>query len=479
MINETNVVIIGAGAVGSAIARELSKYKLDVLLIEKNQEIGGEATVSNSAIIHTGYDAKPGTLESELVAAANPMYDKLTAELNVPFKRTGAILAAISEEEVEALPKIIEKSYKNGVYDIEYLTAEEIKEREPEISDQVKAGILIPRESIIDPFLLNIAYVENAYKNGVEVMLDTEVLDIETEANKVKSVVTDKGSIKTDYIINAAGVRCDEIAKMVDLCDFEEHPRKGEFFILDKATPYDLNHIILPVPTKLTKGKLITPTIHGNLLLGPTAEDIEDKSDKSVSTEGLKSIIEDVQNRVPNVSQFDSIKQYAGLRPTRTPAGYYIESYDLKGFIGLSGIRSTGLTSSPSVAKYVVNLLESEGLKLKRDNNFDPYREGITKFEELSLEEKEKIISEKPEYGKIICRCETITEGEIIEAINRPLGATTVDGVKRRVRAGTGRCQAGFCRPRVVQILARELGIPEVEIEQKEKESKILTGENR
>ncbi|PUU87234.1 NAD(P)/FAD-dependent oxidoreductase [Halanaerobium sp.] len=479
MIKETNVVIVGAGAIGGAIARELSKYELDVVLIEKNQEIGGEATVSNSAIIHTGYDAKPGTLESELVVAANPMYDKLTEELNVPFKRTGAILAAVNEEELEALPKIIEKSYKNGVYDIEYLTSEKIKKLEPEISDNVKGGILIPRESIIDPFLLNIAYVENAHKNGVEVMLSTEVLDIKTENNKVESVKTNKGSIKTDYVINAAGVHCDEIAEMVDLCDFKEHPRKGEFFILDKATPYDLNSIILPVPTKLTKGKLITPTIHGNLLLGPTAEDIEDKSDRSVTEEGLKSIIKDVQNRVPKVSQFDSIKQYAGLRPTRTPAGYYIENYELEGFIGLSGIRSTGLTSSPSVAKYVVDLLQSEGLNLIPDNNFDPYREPITKFNELSLKEKEQIISKNPEYGRIVCRCETITEGEIVEAIKRPLGAKTVDGVKRRVRAGTGRCQAGFCRPRVVQILSRELGIPEVEIEQKEKGSKILSKENR
>ncbi|ADQ14587.1 NAD(P)/FAD-dependent oxidoreductase [Halanaerobium hydrogeniformans] len=470
-----DIVIIGAGAIGSAIARELSRYKLDVLLLEKNVEIGGEATTSNSAIIHTGYDAKPGTLESKLVVGANPMYDQLCDELDVPFKKVGAILAAVTEEELKALPQIMKKSYQNGVYDIEYLTGEEIKRREKDLSDDVKGGIYIPRESIIDPFILNIAYAENAYTNGVDVSLSTKVTDIKTADNRVKSVVTNKGEINCDYIVNAAGVYCDQIAEMVNLCDFKEHPRKGEFFILDKNVSYELDHIILPVPTKLTKGKLITPTIHGNLLLGPTAEDIEDKKDKSTTREGLESIIEDVQKRVPKVSARDSIKQYAGLRPTRTPEGYHIESYDLKGFIGLSGIRSTGLTSSPSVAKYVVDLLNEEGVKLIADPDFNPNREGIRKFSELSWSEKEELKKENSKYGQLICRCEEVPEAEIIAAINRPLGATTLDGIKRRVRPGAGRCQGGFCKPRILKILARELNIPVSEILKKEKGSKVIS----
>lgn len=479
MPKETDVVIIGAGAVGSAIARELSKYKVDVILLDKNEDVGGDATKSNSAIIHTGYDAKPGTLESELVVAANPMYDKLTRELDVPFERTGAILVAVTEEEKEALPDIIEKSYKNGVYDIRYLTPEKIKEREPNITDRVKGGVLILREGIIDPFILTIAYAENAYKNGVEVMLSTEVTDIYTENNQVKSVQTTNGEIKTKYVINAAGVRCDEISEMFGLCDFEEYPRRGEFYILDKEVPYQLNHIILPVPTKLTKGKLITPTIHGNLLLGPTAENLEDKTDKSVTEEGLRSIIDDVKKRVPDVTPADSIKQYAGLRPTREPEGYFIETYDLKGFVGLSGIRSTGLTSSPTVAKYVVNLLKNDGLTLLPDSNFNPNREGITKFRELSWEKREELINQDPRYGHLVCRCEHVTEAEIIQAINRPIGAKSVDAVKRRVRAGMGRCQGGFCKPKVVKILARELGVSETTIRKNEEGTEIISKKNR
>lgn len=470
-----DIAIIGAGAIGSAIARELSRYKLDVLLIEKNVEIGGEATTSNSAIIHTGYDAKPGTLESKLVVGSNPMYDQLCEELDVPFQKVGAILAAVTEEELKTLPQIIKKSYQNGVFDIEYLSGKEIKRRENDLSDDVKGGIYIPRESIIDPFILNIAYAENAYTNGVDISLSTKVTDIKTNKNKIKSVITNKGEINCDYVVNAAGVYCDEIAEMVDLCDFKEHPRKGEFFILDKNVPYQLNHIILPVPTKLTKGKLITPTIHGNLLLGPTAEDIEDKRDKSTTKSGLESIIEDVKKRVPKVDAKDSIKQYAGLRPTRTPEGYHIESYDLKGYIGLSGIRSTGLTSSPAVAKYVVDLLNQEGVELVFDPDFDPKREGIKKFSQLSWSEKDKLKQKDSKYGQLICRCEEVTEAEIVAAINRPLGATTLDGIKRRVRPGAGRCQGGFCKPRVLKIISRELDIPVSEILKKEKGSKVIS----
>lgn len=477
---KTDVVVIGAGAVGTAIARELSKFNLDVVLLDKNEDVGGDASKSNSAIIHTGYDAKPGTLESRLVVAANPMYDKLVKDIDVPFKRVGGILVAANEEELELLPGIKKKSHDNGVYDVELLTAEQVMEMEPQVTPNVKGGLYIPRESIIDPFLLVVAMAENAVDNGVQVLLSTKVTGIEIENKKVTKVITDKGEIYTRFVINAAGLYCDEIAKMVDLCDFAEHPRKGQFYILDKSVSYKIDKIILPVPTKHTKGKLASPTIHGNTLIGPTAEDLEDKKDKAVTAEGLKEVIDGVKKLVPKVSPKDAITEYCGLRPTRTPEGYFIQAFpEVKGYIGVTGIRSTGVTASISIARYVLDILDNEGLKLEVKKDFNPYRIGIKKFSEASDEEKIKLIQKNPLYGNVICRCETITEGEIVEAIRRPLGAKSLDAIKRRVRAGMGRCQGGFCSTRVLEIMSRELGISPYKITKKGTHSEILSGPNR
>ena len=279
-MNRTDVLIIGAGAVGTAIARELSKFQLRITVVDKNEDVGGDASKSNSAIIHTGFDASPGTLESMLVVAANPMYDNITKELDIPFERIGAILAAINQEQFEALGKIKEKSFRNNVYDIKYLTAGQIMAMEPEITPDVLGGLYIPRESIIDPFILVVALAENAIDNGVKFFLSTNVIGIDTDSYGIKLIKTSKGVIKTKYVINAAGLFSDHIAGMVGKCDFKVIPRKGQFVILDKNIPYKVSRIILPLPTKQTKGKLISPTIHGNLLIGPTAEDGEDKLDK-------------------------------------------------------------------------------------------------------------------------------------------------------------------------------------------------------
>lgn len=477
---KADVVVIGAGAVGTAIARELSKYKVDVILVEKKEDVGGDASKSNSAIIHTGYDASPGTLESSMVVAANPMYDKLTKELDIPFKRVGAILVAATDEEFSLLPEIMRKAHKNGVLDVEYLTAEEVRKLEPQVTKEVKGGIYIKRESIIDPFLFVVAMAENAVENGVRVMLSTKVSDILRENNKVTKVITNRGEISTKFVINAAGLYCDEISKMVDECDFTEHPRKGQFYILDKKLDYELDKIVLPVPTKHTKGKLACPTIHGNILIGPTAEDLEDKEDKSVTREGLQEIVKGVRKLVPSVSPTDAITEYCGLRPTRTPQGYFISaSKKVKGYIGVTGIRSTGLTASVSIAKYVVDILSDEGFELKPKDDFNPNRVGIKRFKDLSPKEKDELIKQNPLYGHVICRCETITEREIVEAINRPIKAKSVDAVKRRLRAGMGRCQGGFCLPRVVEILSRELNIPACDIAKHEKSSQIVVGNNR
>ena len=477
---KTDVVVIGVGAVGCAIARELSKYKIRVLVVDKNEDVGGDASKSNSAIIHTGYDASPGTLESQLVVAANPMYDLIAKDLDVPFKRIGAILPAITEEQFEGLPAIKEKAFKNRVYDIEYKSAKELLEMEPELNPEVKGGLYIPRESIIDPFILVQALAENAAENGVVFMLNSKVTAIKTENGKIKSVVTEKGEIETEYVINSAGLYCDEIAEMVGKADYKVVARKGQFYILDKNTSCQVNHIVLPIPTKVTKGKLMCPTIHGNMLVGPTAEDQPSKVDKSTSSDGLASIAKDVRNLIPNVNIRETITQYSGLRPNRNPEGLNFNMYDdLHGYINLSGVRSTGLTLSVAMGKYVVQQMLMSGAALTLKDNFIAKRKGIVKFSEQTTEVQEKLIKENPLYGNIICRCETITEAEIMEAIHRPLGAKSMDAVKRRVRAGMGRCQGGFCGPKVIEILARELGVPASSINKNNDGSYMVVGTTR
>jgi len=477
---KTDVVVIGAGAVGCAVARELSKYEVDVIVVEKNEDVGGDASKSNSAIIHTGYDASPDTLESRLVVAANPMYDEIVRDLDVPFARIGAILPAITEEQYEKLPEIKEKAFRNHVYDVEMKTGAELLEMEPNLNPEVKGGLYIPRESIIDPFILVQAYAENAHANGVRFLLGTKVTGIRTEGGKVKTVETTFSEIETRWVINCAGLYCDEIAEMVGKAEYKVVARKGQFFILDKNTSCKVEHIVLPIPTKVTKGKLMCPTIHGNMLVGPTAEDQDSKTDKSTTTEGLDSIVRDVTNLVPNVNVRDTITQYSGLRPNRNPEGLHFDIWDdLEGYVNLSGVRSTGLTLSVAMGKYVVQQMQYHGAGLQPKQGFISKRRGIVKFSECTPEEQDALIRQDPRYGNVICRCETITEAEILQAIHRPLGARSMDGVKRRVRAGLGRCQGGFCGPKVIEILARELGCSPTEINKNNPGSYMVTGTTR
>lgn len=476
----TDILVIGAGAVGCAIARELTKYKHKVLVVDKNEDVGGDASKSNSAIIHTGYDASPGTLESQLVVAANPMYEKLCADMDVPFAKTGAILPAFNDEQFQQLPALKEKAFNNRVYDVEYLTGEQLLEMEPNLNPEVKGGLYIPRESLIDTFQLVIAYAENAQQNGADFLLGTKVTGIITENGRVVGAKTSSGEIRATYIINAAGLYCDEIAAMVGKADYKVNPRKGQFYILDKNTSCKVNHIVLPIPTKQTKGKLMTPTIHGNMLVGPTAEDSDDKNDYNTTAEGLASVEEDVRRLVPNVNLRDTITQYCGLRPNREPQGLNVDTYeDVKNYVNLSGVRSTGLTASAALGKYVAQVLINIGMPVDFNLNFNPIRKGIPRFNEATREEQDELVKKDSHYGRVICRCETITEGEIIAAIHRPIPARSLDAVKRRLRAGMGRCQGGFCAPKVIEILARELGVTTDEINKQQPGSFMITGKVR
>ena len=478
-LKEVDVLIIGAGAVGCAIARELSRYELKVMVVDKNEDVGGDASKSNSAIIHTGYDAKPGTLESELVVAANPMYDKIAEELDVPFARIGGILPAFNQEQFDKLAGLREKAFLNRVYDVDYLTAKELLKIEPNLNPAVMGGLYIPRESIIDPFLLVVGYAENACMNGVDFLLGTRVTGIYTNDGQVTGVATTAGDVKAKYIVNAAGLYCDEVAAMVGKADYKVNPRKGQFFILDRNTGCKVNHIVLPIPTKVTKGKLMCPTIHGNMLVGPTAEDLEDKLDHSTTAEGLDSVARDVSNLIPGVRLNETITQYCGLRPNKVPEGVCVDVYDdVRNYVNISGVRSTGLTASASLGRHVVRKLMEIGMAPERKESYNPIRKGIRLFRDMDYAEKAEAVKRDPRYGRVICRCECVTEAEIVQAIHSPIPARSVDAVKRRLRAGMGRCQGGFCAPRVIGILARELGVPESAILKNQPGSWMVVGKS-
>ncbi len=474
---KTDVLIIGAGAVGVGIARELSKFELDVLVVEKKDDVGGDATKSCSAMISTEFSVPPFTLESKICQSSRPMYDLLCRDLDIPLVYRGSLTVAFNEEQEERIPAILKKAFDNGVYDVEYLRPEEILEMEPNINPNIRGGVWSPRDTQINPFEFIIAQAENAAENGVQFLFDCPVTGMElANDGTIGKVITPKGEIEAKYVINAAGLYCDDIAKMVGECDFKVNPRRGQFYLLDSETAVKVNHILMPVATPTSRGTLVIPTVDNNILVGPTAEDYEDKTDKRTTKAGLDMVAEQAKLLVPNLQLQDTITQFVGLRPARNPEGYNILiSEKVKGYVGISGIRSSGLTGSLGIAKYTIQMMREQlGLETRRKAGFIKTRRGIAKFSTATDAEKEALIAADPLYGHIVCRCEQITEAEILQAIRRPVGARTVDAVKRRVRAGMGRCQGGFCAPYVIDILARELGVPAEEIRKRDGKSFML-----
>ncbi len=475
----TDVLIIGAGAVGVALARELSRFAIEIMVVDRLNDVGGDASKSNSAIIHTGFDAPPNSLESTTVVRANPMFDKLCSDLDIPFRRVGAVLAAITEEEEKELPKIMARARANHIYDVNYLTASQVHKIEPSINPKVRAGLFIPGESIVDPFLLVVALAENAADNGVTFLTDCEVVDLKISKGGFRAEST-RGDIKARFVVNAAGLAADQVSAFLGIKDFNVHPRRGQFQVIDRAAPLEVKHIILPVPTLISKGKLIAPTVHGNWLIGPTAEELEDPSSHNTTREGLEEIIAEARKLVPAIDPVWTISQYAGLRPVRTPGGYHLRTFTkLPGYLELSGIRSTGITASLSVARIAVQKLSEMGNPSKPKINYIEKRTGIPCFRDSNNRRKEKFIRRNPLYGHVLCRCETVTEAEVVQAIHRNPGARDLDGIKRRVRAGLGRCQAGFCGMQIPQILSRELGVSMEKISKKGSGSEMFIGKTK
>lgn len=473
-----DVIIIGAGVVGCAVARELSRYEVKACVIDKCEDVCSGTTKANSAIVHAGYDAAEGSLMAKLNVKGNQLMGELSKELDFPFKRNGSLVVCVNKEEMPRLEALYERGAANGVKGLQILSKEEVKKMEPNITDEVEGALYAPSAGIVCPFNLTIALAENANANGAEFKFNTEVIDI-TKKNDIYQLQTNGEMIETKYVVNAAGVHADEIHSFVSGKKYNITPRRGDYFLLDKSVGDYVSKTIFTLPMKLGKGVVVAPTVHGNLIVGPTAIDIEDKERTNTTKEGLEELIKKVGISVKGVPIKQVITSFSGLRAHEEGHEFIVEELeDSKGFINVLGIESPGLTSAPAIGIMVADLLRDLN-HLSKKENFISKRKGILNPSTLTMEERNELIRKNNTYGNIICRCEMISEGEIIDAIRRPLGARSLDGIKRRVRAGSGRCQAGFCTPKTLEIMVRELGIPMEEITKSGGKSYIVMGHSK
>ena len=474
-----DVTVIGAGVVGSLIARALSRYELKLCLVDKDSDVSMGASKANSGIVHAGYAAKPGTLKALLNVKGNEMMDTVASELGVPFKRIGSLVVGFGDDDLPALEKLLNDGKANGVPGLKVLDRTEIAAIEPNLSEKASHALYAPTAGIICPYELTIAAAENAVSNGAEIRLGSPVTSIEKIEDGF-SVTAGGSTFETKYIINAAGVYSDAIAAMAGDKSIDVFPRKGEYMLLDKSQGGMVNHVIFQTPTKYGKGILVTPTVDGNLLVGPTATDEDDKDDTSTTSEGLSVVSSKGLKSVPGLNLREVINSFAGLRSVPSNGDFTVaQSKSVEGLINVAGIESPGLSASPAIAEYTVGVLKEAGAELTPKKSFNPIRKPIPRFSEMTDEEKAAKIKENPLYGRIICRCESVTEGEIVDAIHRPVGAHNLDAIKRRTRQGMGRCQGGFCIPRVMSILSRELGISEEEITKCGGDSKMIVGRTK
>ena len=454
-----DVLIIGAGVTGAAVARELSRYKAEVCVLERGEDVCSGTSKANSAIVHAGYDCVPGSMMAKMNVRGNEMMTDLCRDLDIPFERNGSLVVCIDKDNLPGLQELYDRGIKNGVPGMKLLSRDEAKAMEPHLSDNVQGALYAETAGIICPFKLNIAMAENANVNGVDFFFNTNVEKLCRDEEGIWHLRTSNGEYKTKCVVNAAGLYSDYFHNMVSEKKIHITPRRGDYFLLDKTTGGFVKHTIFPQPTKYGKGILVAPTIHGNTLVGPTAIHIDDKEDVATRQGGFDEILAKSSMYVDNVPVRQVITSFAGLRAHEDNHEFILgEVEDAPGFIDCAGIESPGLTSSPAIGEYIGAMIRDK-MDLQAKESWISTRKDVLNPQHLSLEERNELIKKEPAYGRIICRCESVTEGEILDAIHRPLGARSLDAVKRRTRAGMGRCQAGFCSPRVMEILQRELGL--------------------
>lgn len=480
MEQRADVIIIGAGVSGCAIAREISRLDLSVLVIEKEEDVCCGTSKANSAIVHAGYDAVPGSLKARLNVVGSSMMEKICADLDVPYRRIGSLVVCRDDEDRSVVEKLYAQGIRNGVPDLRIVEREELREMEPHISSHAECALYAPTAGIVCPFELTQAYAENAAKNGVSFLFDTKVLEVEQEVNSRLFVLhTDRGDFRSRLVVNAAGVYADRFHNMVSRKPLHITPRRGSYQLLDKSAGSYVNHVIFPLPSDKGKGILVSQTVHGNLLVGPTAVAIDDPEGTETTAQELEDVRAKSGRYIEGIPFSETITSFAGLRATEDGKDFVIgEQRDCIGFVDCAGIDSPGLSSAPAIGVMVAGIVKNS-LHAETKEHFEEKREGIIRPKELSADEYRKLISERPEFGTIVCRCESVTEGEIVDAIRRVPGARSLDGVKRRTRAGMGRCQAGFCSPKVMQILARERKVPLGSITKAGAGSELLVGRDK
>ncbi len=473
-----DVVVIGAGVVGSMITRELSKLDMNLVLLEKCGDVAMGSSKANSAIVHAGFDAEAGSLKAKLNVQGASLMAYYCNKLSVPYKNIGSLVVAYSWDDMQTLETLFERGFENGVPNMEIISQEKLRTMEPYISEEAIGALWAPTAGIVSPYELTIAAAENAIMNGARIKRNSGVFDIEYK-NNMFYLSTATGVIKSKYVINCAGIFSDKIANMIGDTSFKLIPRKGEYYLLDKTEKKMVNHVLFQCPSPMGKGILVTPTAHGNVLMGPTAIDLDfdSKLDVDTTIEGLNEVKSSVNRVIPQLTTRNVITSFAGLRAHRAgdDCDFIIgPSKANDHFINVAGIESPGLTAAPAIARYVGKMFRKMAPEYEKKEEFISRRPAPIRMAELSPEERAEIVKKDPRYGRIICRCEGITEGEIIDAIKAPCGARDVDAVKRRTRSGMGRCQGGFCGSKVVEILSRELDIPMNKVTKHGNGSKIL-----
>lgn len=470
-----DVAVVGAGVVGGLVARELTKYDISVGIVEKECDVAMGATSANSAIVHAGFDAKPGTLKARLNVRGSEIMEALARSLGVKYKKCGSLVVGFSDEDRETLAELLLRGEKNGVRELRLLSREEVLNLEPNIGEGVVAALHAPTGAIICPYELTVAAVGCAMDNGASLELGFEVTEIKNINGGYMLVAADGRTVSARYVINCAGVFSDAVAAMIGDESFRVHPRRGEYILLDRECGTLVGSTVFRCPSKMGKGVLVTPTVDGNLLLGPTAEDIEDKQDTSTTAEGLTRVRRLATEQVSGIDWRKTITSFSGLRASGDTGDFIINSPRL-GFINCAGIESPGLSASPAIAEMVVDILRESGMELRPREGFLGERRAMHFYSELNTEGKNRVIAEHPEYAHIICRCEGISEGEILNAVRTNPKPATVDGVKRRTRATMGRCQGGFCTPYIIDLLAREMGVSPSEVTKSGGGSYIIVG---